>query len=351
MNTIISIILLVLILCIIILIHEFGHFITAKKAGVYVYEFSLGFGPKIWSFNRKNDETVYSIRCIPLGGYVSMAGETNSQEDKKVKKSGRLVEKKFLPHMLVLLAGVIMNFILAIVVLFVSGLIFGSPATKPVIGEVEMDTPAYFAGFTKGDVITGINGKKIKSLEDLNIEMSILGDKSEITFKLKNESGIEREVNVKALVVEQDGIKTYKYGFATTSLREHGVLASVKYTFNKFSSMMGSMWKTISYLFTGKVSTKELSGPVGIYSIVDKAKSTGFENILYLLAFLSVNVGVINLIPIPVFDGGRALLLIIEKIKGSKLNEKVELTLDMIGFALMILLMIYVTINDIFKLF
>lgn len=351
MNTIGSILLLILILCIIIFIHELGHFLTAKKAGVYVYEFSLGFGPKIWGFRRKNDETEYCLRCIPLGGFVSMAGETNSQEDDKKTKGKRLVEKKFLPHMSVLLAGVVMNFILAIVLLFFSGWIYGSPETKAIIGEVTMDTPAYFAGFTKGDEIVGVNGNKINTLEDLSLTLATIKNKEEISFKLVSEDGFEREVKVKGEVIEKDGVKTYKYGFATSTTKQKGLWNAMKYSVNKFGSLMASMWDTLAYLFTGKVSVRELSGPIGMYSVVDSVKSTGLENILYLLAFLSVNVGVINLIPIPVFDGGRALLLIIEKIKGGKLPEKVETTLDLIGFGIMILLMLFVTVNDIFKLF
>lgn len=350
MNTLTSIVLLLLILCLIIVLHEFGHFITAKKANVYVYEFSLGFGPRIFKFNRKNDETTYSIRCIPLGGYVSMAGETNtSEDDKKIKKDQRLVNKKFLPHLLVLLAGVIMNFILAFVILFVSALIYGAPNTSSIIGQIEENSPADKAGLKVNDRITSINGENIKSLEDLNLQLNIIEDYSKVELVIKRDN-LYKKIIIEPEKREIDGEVTYHFGFASKAERYKGIGNSLKYATNKFGSMVSSMGDTIKYLFNGRVSVKQLSGPVGIYSVVDQAKGS-FENILYLIAFLSVNVGVLNLFPLPVFDGGRALLLIIEKIKGSRLNPKVEEYLDLIGFGLMILLMIYVTINDIFKLF
>lgn len=350
MNTIISILLLILILCIIILIHEFGHFITAKKSGVYVYEFSLGFGPKLWSFKRKNDETTYSVRAIPLGGYVSMAGETNSQEDDKgIAKEQRLINKGFLPRMIVLLAGVFMNFVLAFVVLFVSACIYGAPNNEAIIGQVEKDSPAYTAGLEVGDKILYLNDKKIESIEDLNLEITILENKGQVKFTVQKEKLIKR-ITVDTEVKEnEDGTKSYYFGFGTQDKRDKGFKASINYAFSKFDSIVDSMLDTLKYLFNGRVSPKELSGPIGIYTVVDQAK-TSFENILYLIAFLSVNVGIVNLIPVPVFDGGRALLLVIEKLKGSKLNENLEYILDLIGFGIMILLMVYVAINDIFKL-
>lgn len=352
MNTIISIVLLILILCIIILVHELGHFITAKKAGVYVYEFSLGFGPKLKTFKRKDDPTIYSIRAIPLGGFVSMAGESTTEVvDKKVRVEERLCEKSFWWRLTVLLSGVFNNFVLAIIILFVSGLAYGSPETKPIIGTILENGPAYTAGLEKGDTVLKINGESIETIEDLSLEIAVLKNKEEITFSVKKADGTQKDIIIKANVIVEDGVKNYHYGFATSAKRYYGLKESVTYTVNKFDSMLNSMGKTINYIFSGKVSVKELSGPIGIYSIVDASKSGGFEGILYLIAFLSINVGFINLIPVPVFDGGRALLLIIEKIKGDKLSPKVENVLDLIGFSIMIILMVYVTVNDIFKLF
>ena len=352
MGTIGSILILIIILGVIISIHEFGHFITAKKSGVYVYEFSLGFGPRLFKFTRKNDVTEYSIRAIPLGGYVSMAGETSSQEEgKKVKKSERLCNKRFSVRMLVILAGIINNFLLAIVILFISALIFGAPETRPILYSVEEGAPAYEAGLQKGDIITNFNGKKIRYLEDISLELALLDGENEVSIEYTRDGKTNSVKLTPEKYTNEYGSETYKLGVTTGGEKQRGIIPSIKYTYNKFVSLLGTMNKTIAYLFTGKAKMNQLSGPVGIYTIVDKTKGYGLQSILLLIALLSVNVGVVNLIPIPVFDGGRALLIIIEKLKGSKISEKVETILDYIGLVLMVALMIYVTINDIFRLF
>ena len=352
MNTIVSLLILIIILGVIVSIHEFGHFITAKKSGVYVYEFSIGFGPRLFKFTRKNDVTEYSIRAIPLGGYVSMAGEINAQEDdKKVKKDERLCNKPFGIKMLVILAGIINNFILAILILFFMGLIYGSPETRPIVYSVDENGPAYNAGLQKDDIITKFNDKKITYLEDISLELALLKSDDEISLEYKR-NGEVLKTTVKPIKYKNEyDEEGFKIGVSTGGERQKGLIPAIKYTYNKFISLIKMMNKTIVYLFNGKAKLNQLSGPVGIYSVVDKAKNYGIENILYLVALLSINVGVVNLIPVPVFDGGRAVLMIAEKIKGKKLNEKVEVTLDYIGLALMIALMIYVTINDIIRIF
>ncbi len=344
-----SLIYFILILGLIVFVHELGHFIFAKWSNVYIHEFSIGMGKKIFGKKLKNNETEFCVRAIPLGGYVMMSGE--DVEDKKVPKDRQMCNKSFIQRFLILFAGPFNNFLFAVFILFLGALIYGAVSMKPVVGDVTSGYPAMTAGIEKGDTILAIDNQQITNWDKGLMKLQTNQGKK-VLFKVEKIDGsIEKYEVIPKKEVDKDGNVTYKFGIATSSEREYGFVNAINYAFKKTGSLFVSMFDTLKYLFTGKVGVNQLSGPVGIYSVVDKAKNYGVENILYLLALLSINVGVVNLIPIPVFDGGRAVLMIAEKIKGSKLNEKVELTLDYIGLALMIALMIYVTINDILRLF
>ena len=343
----ISLILFIFILGLIVLIHEFGHFLFAKLFGVYVYEFSVGMGKRLW-FKKKGD-TEYSIRAVPLGGYVSLAGE-EVEDDTKIPKDKKLQAKKVWQRFLIMFAGAGFNFVLALVLLFISALIFGSVSTKPIVGTVMEGYPAESAGLESGNVILEVNGVKVKSWDAVMWEIQMnTGDILELYVEDNN--GNNKLLKIEPIVEETDDGKTYIYGIGMNSKREYGLINSGAYAFNKLSSTFKLMGETIKSLFIGKVGLNELSGPIGIFTVVDQQKEAGLENIIYLIAFLSVNVGVINLIPFPAFDGGKILFLIIEKIKGSPVSSKVENTIHQIGFFLLLLLMIYVTFNDVFRLF
>ena len=343
----ISLILFIFILGLIVLIHEFGHFLFAKLFDVYVYEFSIGMGKRLW-FKKKGD-TEYSIRAIPLGGYVSLAGE-EIEDDKKIPKEKKLQAKKVWQRFLIMFAGAGFNFVLALFLLFISALIFGSVSTKPIVGSVMEGYPAEAAGLKSGNVILEVNGVKVKSWDAVMWEIQMnTGDILELYVEDNN--GNNKLLKIEPLVEETEDGKTYTYGIGMNSKREYGIINSGIYAFDKLSSTFKLMGETIKSLFVGKVGLNELSGPIGIFTVVDQQKKAGIESIIYLIAFLSVNVGVINLIPFPAFDGGRILFLIIEKIKGSPVSSKVENTIHQIGFFLLLLLMIYVTCNDIFRLF
>lgn len=348
MNFIITFLLLLFILGFIVFFHEFGHFIAAKKAGVYISEFSLGMGPKIFGFKRKNDETEYTLRLLPIGGFVAMANE----EDKtlKIKKDRILENKKFYQKILVLIMGIVFNFILAIVLLFFNGLIFGSPELKPYIGEVLENSAAYNSGIKSGDLILSVNDKSVSSWDDVLLEISVKDNSESYKFEIKRESGKYVTTVVPTLEVNDEGEETKVFGFSKSIERNYGFINALKYAFEATSKVTKSIFVILGNLFTGQIGVDSLSGPVGVYTVVDQLKSEGVETIIYLIAYLSLNVGIINLIPIPVFDGGRLLLTIIEKIKGKKLNPKVEVYLNYFGFGLLVLLMIFVTFNDIIKI-
>lgn len=339
----------ILVLGVTVLIHELGHFVFAKRAGVYVYEFSIGMGPKIFSFHRKNDETTYSIRLFPIGGFVSMAGEDMEDENKDIPKERQLVSKKWHERFLTIIAGVMFNFILAIILLFFVGLFNGATTNKAYIDSVEPEYPAYEV-LKSGDQIIKINDKKVNSVDLLSLELQIHKGE-EVTFTLLDENGKERTEVITPKVVEVDGVETYIYGFTLKSEVEHGILPAIRYAFTKTFSLLQQMVLIIFYLITGNLSLDSLAGPVGIFNIVGESAKAGFVSLMYLTAYLCINVGFMNFIPLPAFDGGRLLFLIIEKIKGSRVKPEIENTIHSIGFVLLMILMIFITYNDILRLF
>ncbi|MBR2712922.1 MAG: RIP metalloprotease RseP [Bacilli bacterium] len=348
----VTLILFLLILGLIVFIHEFGHFIFAKKAGIHVYEFSLGFGPKLFSFHRKNDETEYMIKLIPLGGYVALAGETiddeDTKEEDKVPESKKLYNKSFLRQFSVMVAGVFNNFLLGIFLLFIIGLIYGSTFTSNKLDKLDQTLPLYQAGARDGDRVVKIDGKSIRDFEDIQTRIAIAGEGSTLKVTVENEEGKQNTYKIKPKYDKED--KAYYYGISIKVEQETGVLAAVKYAFTKFISIYKSLIIIIISLFTGKLGLNSLSGPVGIYGVVDVAKSSMYS-LLYLTAYLSINVGFMNILPFPAFDGGRAFLLIIEKITKKKVPLKVETIINNIGFILLMGLMIFITIKDVLKLF
>lgn len=345
-----TIIWFILILGVIILVHEFGHFIFAKWAGVYVYEFSIGMGPKLWSKKGKNGETEYCLRAIPLGGFVSLAGE-EVDDDTKVAKDRKLYNKSFIQRFLIMFAGAMNNFILCFVLLLVSAFIYGSVSQTPVVSSVNEEYPAYEAGIKTGDTIVSINGDNVSSWSEVQLLIQTTKGK-EVEIVVEDVKGNERTVMLTPEKIEnEDGSTSYVVGVGMGGKVVKGFVPSIKYAFETTGSLFGLMLTTIKELFTGGVAVKELSGPVGIYSIVGEQAKEGLQSIMYLIAFLSINVGVINLIPFPAFDGGRILFLIIEKIFKKPIPVKVENMVNSIGFMLLLLLMLYVTLNDILRLF
>lgn len=344
-----SLIIFILILGVIVTVHEFGHFIFAKLSNTYVYEFSIGMGKKLFGKKRKDGETEFCIRAVPIGGYVMIAGE--DLEDEKIPKDRQMCNKSFLQRFMVLFAGAFNNFIFAFIILFISAIIYGAAITKPYIGDVSPDYPAYTAGLEKGDLLLSLNGTKITNW-DKALVMLQTSKGNEMTFKVLKQDGSTKEYKV-APIKEKDseGNESYKFGIATKYEKEYGFTKSLSYAWNKTISLFGSMWDTLKYLFNGKVSINQLSGPVGIYSVVDSQAHQGMEALLYLVAYLSINVGIINLLPFPAFDGGRILFLFIEKIFRKPVSKNVENIIHSIGFMLIIGLLIYVTFNDIIKLF
>lgn len=355
---IIKILLLLFILGIIILVHEFGHFIWAKTFGVHIYEFSIGMGPLLHTHKGKKDGINYNIRAIPIGGFVSMAGEVYDsgevdENNKKIKKDKLMCNKKWWQRLIILVAGVVNNFILAIVILFIYTLIWGGGAITPKVLNVVEDKPASAAGLKSGDVITNINGYNVSSWDKAQIILYYKNTNEYYTFEVKHTDGTKEEIKIKPEIIkdEETGAESKLFGIQIDAEDTSNVFKSFIYSIRKFNSIISSMVYTIWGLISGKIGLSALSGPVGIYEVVGETINYGINYFLYILAFLSINVGFINILPFPAFDGGHVLFLIIEKIKGSPVNAKIENTCHLIGFILVFLLMIIVTISDIIKLF
>lgn len=349
MTVILNILLFVFILGFIIFVHEFGHFIWAKITGVYVYEFALGMGPKI--FSKKGKETEYTLRAIPIGGFCQLAGEdVDDDELKKIPEDRRLQSKSAFQRFLIMFFGAGNNFISAILILFMIALIFGGVSMNPVITGVDDSLPAFKAGIKEGDVVVKINGNKVTTSDDISLFLSVADPEKTSSIVVRRDDEL-LTFKVKPKKIKENNEESYRYGIMLQQEKETGLVNAFKYTFNKTKSIFKQMTYTVVYLFTGGIKLNQLSGPVGIYSIVGEQSKTGIANVLYLVAFLSINVGFINLLPLPAFDGGHILFIIIEKIKGSPVSPELENKIHTVGLMLLMLLMLVVTINDILRLF
>ena len=335
----------IVILGLTVFVHELGHFIFAKKSGVHCYEFSIGMGPKIFSFKgKKGDETTYSIRLLPIGGYVQMAGE-EVELDKNIPDENRMQSKSFIQRFLIMIAGALNNFILGIVIIFIMSLIYGSYTNKPYIENVEKNSSAYNI-IEKGDLITKVNDAKVNTIDDVLIQFQLIKDNEKINITVKRDNKT-KSVELKP-ILEKD---SYVYGISLANTKVHGFKNAISYTFSGFASVFKSMYIVIVNLITGNLGVDSLSGPVGIYNAIGEQAKQGFENVMYIAGFITINVGFVNLLPFPALDGGRILFLIIEKIRRKAINVKVENTVNLIGFALLMLLVVFITIKDVIKLF
>ena len=342
--------LFLLILGILVTIHEFGHFIVAKKCGVHIYEFSIGMGPLLWKHMGK-DKIQYSIRALPIGGYVQMAGEVE-EDDEKVKKDKFMCNKPWWQRILILCAGVTMNFILALVLLFTIALIWGAGSFDPIVESIDNNSPAQKAGMRANDTIISVNNHNVNSWDAAQIELIMKDDDNVYDIKVKHDDGTYQDLKVTPEKTTREKVEVNYFGIKASNTKKYGFLNAVNYAFRKFATVYETMFKTIGGLITGKISIKSLSGPVGIYSVVSDSAKMGLEQLLYLVAFLSINLGFVNILPFPAFDGGHVLFVIIELIRGGKkVNQKVEGYFHLVGFILIFLLMIIVTVQDVIRLF
>lgn len=355
MQTLINIIVFILILGIVVLIHEFGHFITAKSFGVYCSEFSIGMGPKL--FSKKIGETEYEIRALPIGGFVSMAGEADNEieEFKDVPFERTINGISCWKKVVVFLAGVFMNFILSIVILIGVYSFIEVQDNTPVIGSVSDNGPAMMAGIEAGDRITKIayDGEEyiIGSYDDIREVMGkIESDDKAVTVEVelvRDSKTLTKQVN--AQYSEESG--TFILG-VISGTRQLSFFEAVNYAFDQFKTLSLLIFTTLGQLFTDTANTiGQLSGPAGIYSTTAQITATGsISQLLIFLALISTNVGIFNLLPIPGLDGCQVIFALVEKMIGRELPLKLRYALQLAGLALVFALLIYVTINDVSRI-
>ena len=277
--------LFIIILGVIVFIHELGHFTWAKISGVYVYEFAIGMGPKL--FGKRIGETDYNVRAIPIGGFCSMAGEDlEADDEEKIPKEKRLQSKNVFQRFLIMFFGPGNNFILALVILFFLALIWGGTTLKPVISEVLEDYPAQQAGLSSGDRILEINGHKVKTSDDVSLYLAIANTKKNNIIKVVKPNGYEVDYEVQPKKVKKDGKEGYYFGISIQQEKTHGFLNALKYTGEKFLSLIKQMFLTVKFLITGDIGVNQLSGPVGIYNVVGQQSKAGLANLLFLVVML-----------------------------------------------------------------
>lgn len=326
-----------LVFLLVVMLHEFGHFSIAKLSGIKVNEFSIGMGPKI--YQKQKGETFYSLRALPVGGYVAMEGEEENSHDPRAFNNVSIVKR-----MAVVLAGAFMNFVLAFIAFTLIYSIVGYGSSE--IEKVISNSPADKAGIQSGDLIIKINENKVKDIYDINSIIS-KNQKEEMDFQINREGNI---LNVK--IKPEYSVENQMYLIGITSKLDHSLLKSISLGANRTLEMSKLILKSIKMMFSGSFKMEYLSGPVGVVQLIGSESSKGFLNFLQILGLISVNLGVFNLLPIPALDGGKFLFLLIEALRGKPIDEKIEQGLSLIGISLLFSLMIYVTIfNDIGRLF
>ncbi|MCA1030107.1 RIP metalloprotease RseP [Bacillus timonensis] len=401
--------------------HELGHLVVAKRAGILCREFAIGFGPKVFSF--KKNETIYTIRLLPIGGFVRMAGEDPEMievkpghnvgllfdHDGKVEKiilnhkdkypDAKIieVEEADLEHKLyisgyedinesklqkfeisknsffvvdqqetqiapfnrqfasktlgqrtaTIAAGPFMNFVLAFFVFIIIGLLQGTPINEPILGKLTEDGAAIQSGLKQGDVIQAIDDTNVSSWKEI-VSIIRQSPEKELTF-LINRSGEEIQLLVTPKVQEYGDEKIGLIGVYGPV--EKSVISSLKYGFIETYMWTKEIIVGLGKLITGKFSIDMLSGPVGIYVSTDTVAQSGIYYLMKWAAILSINLGIVNLLPIPALDGGRLVFFAVEAVRGKPMDRQKEGMVHFIGFALLMLLMLVVTWNDIQKFF
>lgn len=407
----------ILALGIIILVHELGHFLVAKHYGILCHEFSIGMGPAVWS--KKKGETTYSIRAIPFGGYVAMAGEEAEKEMVKVDQvvglsfnSNGLVNKIFLkpessnPDIIgsikeldlyktlticlqkedgsqqtfsvehdaeyilekgtqqiapydrcleskskwarfaTMAAGATMNFVLALVLFFIVGLSVGMPTYSNTLGGIVEQSPAHVAGLQAGDTIISYNGQTVTNWQDLTNAIQSTTETTTITY---SRNGQTSTIEITPEISDREGTKVAMLGIEPEYKKSF--LTGLEYSVLKTKEAFVSIFETFKMLFvTKEAGINDLSGPVGIYTMTSTIATYGLTSLLIWVGFLSVNIGVMNLLPIPALDGGRILFVLIESIIGRPIDRRIEGYIHTVGLLLFFGLFVYVTFNDIIRL-
>ena len=324
---------------ILVTVHEFGHFITAKLTGMKVEEFSIGFGPKI--YQRREGETLYSLRMLPLGGYNKIAGMDPEDPDDLERGFN---SKPVASRMLVILAGSLMNFLLPVLIFFGIFLAYGMevPQNTPVLGQIVEGYPAAQSGLKEGDRVLSINGQPVSQWPDIRTRLADAGTKP-VPFEIQRDKE-KLTVTVNPVLNPETG---RPFIGVVSSLKKvqltpwQAAVSSVTATKNIIKNMYASLY----HMVTGKTKA-ELSGPVGVAKMAGQVAHKGFDMLLQFTAMLSLNLAIINLLPLPALDGGHFLILLIEAVTGHKLGKTAMQNIQKVGVAMILAITIFATFKD-----
>lgn len=361
-----SIIIFLLMLAALIFVHELGHFIVAKKFGIRVDEFAIGFPPKIWS--RKYGETTYAMNSIPFGGYVKIFGENPDEESISGPNSERsFVNQPRIKQAAVLISGITFNILFAWILLsisFMSGLttsVQDSYASyvkdqHVIVIAAQADSPARVAGFSGGETILSLESgeKKLEEVTTAGIQNFIAKSDGpiKIDYKKNNETKTVTVTAASGLVEGKKAIGIAMDTVGIVKLPAHKALyEGAKLTDATTENVAIGLYHFVLDAFRGKADFSQVTGPLGIIGLVGEASTLGVVYLMSFAAFISINLTVINVIPFPALDGGRLLFVAIEAVMRKKINPKIANILNSAGFALLILLMLVVTYKDIVKMF
>ena len=344
----ITLLLFIVIFGIVVVSHEFGHFLLAKVNGIHVVEFSVGMGPKIISWGKK--DTLYSIRLLPIGGACMFEGEDGleTKEDQKKSDKGAFPDANVWARISTVFAGPFFNFILAFLMALV--MVQLVVVRDPVIGDVSEGGAAQAAGMRAGDRILSMDGERIYLFDEIYVfaQMS-KGSPVQIAYE---RDGEKYETTLVPQYEESDG--RYYYGFISTGMVDIKGLDGIKYAWYEVRAGVKNTYKSLLMLVTGKVARTEVAGPVGIANMVGEIYEETKENWLDVLVnmmnitmLLSVNLGIMNLLPLPALDGGRLVFLIVEVIRGKAIAPEKEGLVHLIGLVFFMVLMVFVFFNDI----
>ncbi|MDY3119306.1 MAG: RIP metalloprotease RseP [Peptoniphilus sp.] len=318
----------------IIALHEFGHFAVAKAVGIRVNEYAIGMGPLL--LKKQTEETQYSLRALPIGGYVAMEGEEEASDDPRSFNNASLWKRAA-----VIVSGAGMNFVLAVVAFTLFLIITGYPTRT--VKTVLPGSPAAKAGIQAGDEIRFVDGKKVADWDDFS--KTVAASEEEITI------GVERKGTSKSIRVTPVRKEGRSIVGIQPSNEKHPVRA-IGDGISMTGKVIVTIFDVLGKLFTGNLGVDNLSGPVGVVKIIGDSARYGFGSLLFITAYISANLGFMNLLPIPALDGGKLVFLLIEGVTGKPVNARVEQGLSVASFVLLFSLMIYVTIfGDIARFF
>jgi regulator of sigma E protease len=352
-NVIYSVVAAVIGLGVLIVIHEFGHFLFAKLFGVGVLTFSVGFGPKLWV--KKIGETEYALSAFPLGGYVKMVGEDPDEEVQQADIEKSFAHKGLLQRIAIVAAGPGFNLLLAVLLLMIVFIFYGVPVLSTQVGAVEAGSPAERAGIKKGDRIVAVNGQGVAEWEELSkaikesgggpLQLQIRRESEEVVLAVqptKKESRTifgEKKDEWMIGIGSHVSIEKGNPGLATVK--------AIQQTYDYSKLTLVALYKMVS----GEVSPRNLGGPILIAQMAGQQAQEGLGSFLGFLAILSINLGVLNLLPIPVLDGGHLLFFLVESVIGKPVAVRHREVAQQVGIFLLMLLMIYAFYNDIARFF